>query len=173
MINRNSSPDSARRPGWRETIWSVPGSFVFAYFALVTTLGLPAVVVIVWREAANGVDAAGWWLWPTALTIEAAPLCGAVGIGIAFSALVTVQGAACLMVLYQYAVNRWVKPVINRNVEAGRAEGRVEGISEGRAEGITEGRTEADQEWAGWLARKEAAESRGLPFDEPPPNARR
>ena len=157
MINRNRSPDSARRPGCRETIWSVPGPFVFAYFALVTTLGLPVVAVIVWREAANGVDAAGWWLWPTALTIEAAPLCGVVGIGIAFSALVTVQGAACLMVLYQYAVNRWVKPVINRNVEAGRAEGV----------------TQADREWASWLARKEAAESRGLPFDEPPPNARR
>ena len=163
MINRNSnrSPDSARRPRWGETIWSVPGSFVFAYFALVTTLGLPAVVVIVWREAANGVDAAGWWLWPTALTIEAAPLCGVVGIGIAFSALVTVQGAACLMVLYQYAVNRWVKPIINRNVEAGRAEG------------VIVGRAEADQEWTGWLARKEAAERQGLPFDEPPPNARR
>ena len=73
------------------------------------------------------------------------------------------------MVLYQYAVNRWVKPVINRNVEAGRAEGRAEGITEGRAEGITE----ADQEWAGWLARREAAERQGLPFDEPPPNARR
>ena len=73
------------------------------------------------------------------------------------------------MVLYQYAFNRWVKPVINRNVEAGRAEG----ITEGRAEGVTEGRAEADQEWASWLARKEAAESQGLPFDEPPPNARR
>ena len=85
------------------------------------------------------------------------------------------------MVLYQYAVNRWVKPVINRNVEAGRAEGRAEGITEGRAEGITEGRAEgvtvgraeADREWAGWMARKEAAERQGLPFDEPPPNARR
>ena len=65
------------------------------------------------------------------------------------------------MVLYQYAVNRWVKPVINRNIEAGRAEG------------VTEGRAEADQEWASWLAHKEAAESQGLPFDEPPPNARR
>ena len=77
------------------------------------------------------------------------------------------------MVLYQYAFNRWVKPVINRNVEAGRAEGRAEGITEGRAEGVTEGRAEADREWAGWLARKEAAERQGLPFDEPPPNARR
>ena len=77
------------------------------------------------------------------------------------------------MVLYQYAVNRWVKPIINRNVEAGRVEGRAEGITEGRAEGVTVGRAEADREWAGWLARKEAAESRGLPFDEPPPNARR
>ena len=77
------------------------------------------------------------------------------------------------MVLYQYAVNRWVKPIINRNVEVGRAEGRAEGVTVGRAEGVTVGRAEADQEWTGWLARKEASESQGLPFDEPPPNARR
>ena len=138
--------------GWREAIWSIPGPFVFAYFALVTLAGLPAVVVIFWREAANGVDAP-WWLWPTTLTIEAAPRCGAVGIGIAFSALVTVQGAAFLMVLYQYAVNKWVKPMINRNIEKG-----VE---------------KTDQEWTDWLARKADAESRGLPFDEPTPREKR
>ena len=61
------------------------------------------------------------------------------------------------MVLYQYAVSKWVKPIINRNVEAGRAAG-VE---------------KTNQEWRAWLARKADAEGRGLPFDEPTPDERR
>ena len=71
------------------------------------------------------------------------------------------------MVLYDYASNRWVKPVIKRHQDAGRAEGREEGISIGH----TAGRREASQEWRAWLQRKNAAESQGLPFDEPPPDA--
>ena len=46
---------------------------------------------------------------------------------------------------------------------AGRAEGRTEGHTEGRAEGITEYRD--------WQTRKEEAEAKGKPFDEPPPEA--
>lgn len=57
------------------------------------------------------------------------------------------------MVLYEYAINRWVKPVIERHKE--------------------EGRQEAYQEWRAWLQRKYAAESRGLPFDEPRPSETR
>ena len=57
------------------------------------------------------------------------------------------------MVLYEYAINRWVKPVIKRHQDAGRAEGREE----------------AYQEWRAWLRRKDAAESQGLTFDEPEP----
>ena len=85
------------------------------------------------------------------------------------------------MVLYQFAVNKWVKPVIQRHKDAGRAEGRVEGLSEGCAEGRAEGRVEglsegraegyaeANRAWQTWLERKAAAESKGLPFDEPQP----
>ena len=65
------------------------------------------------------------------------------------------------MVLYQYAIERWVKPIINRNVEAGRAEGVEEGVEK------------TDQEWRAWLARRADAESRGLPFDEPMPDEKR
>ena len=169
----NSPSDNRERGGgWREAIWSVPRAFVFAYFGLLTLLGLPAVALIIWQEAANGVDAV-WWLWPTTLTVEAAPHCGAVGIGIAFSALVTVQGAAFLMVLYEYAVNKWVKPIINRNVEAGRAAGVEEGIEKGIEKGIEQGMEKTDQEWRAWLARKADAESQGLPFDEPMPDEKR
>ena len=73
------------------------------------------------------------------------------------------------MVLYQYAVNKWVKPIINRNVEAGRAAGVEEGIEKGRRQG----REESNQEWRAWLARQADAESRGLPFDEPMPDENR
>ena len=72
-------------------------------------------------------------------------------------------GAAFLMVMYQFAINKWVKPVIQRHREAGRAEGR--------AEGLAEGRTEANQAWKSWLERKTDAESKGLPFDEPRPGS--
>ena len=67
------------------------------------------------------------------------------------------------MVMYQFAVNKWVKPVIQRHKDAGRAEGRVEG----RAEGLSE----ANRAWQAWLERKTAAESEGLPFDEPQPGS--
>ena len=73
------------------------------------------------------------------------------------------------MVLYQYAIDRWVKPIINRNVEAGRAAGVEEGIEKGKSLG----REKTDQEWRAWLARKADAESRGLPFHEPTPDAKR
>ena len=63
------------------------------------------------------------------------------------------------MVLYQFAVNKWVKPVIQRHKDAGRAEGRAEGLSE------------ANRAWQTWLERKAAAESKGQPFDEPQPGS--
>ena len=61
------------------------------------------------------------------------------------------------MVLYEYAINRWVKPVIERHKEEGRKEGRKI----------------AHQEWRDWLQRKDAAESLGQPFDEPRPSKTR
>ena len=139
--------DSENGRGWREAVWSVPGPFILLYFALVTALGLPTLTVIIW-EKAQAVSA-NWWLWHTAVIRAAAPECGMAGIGIAIYALLAVQGVAFLMVLYQFAVNKWVKPVIQRHKDAGRAE--------------------ANRAWQAWLERKAAAESKGLPFDEPPP----
>ena len=136
---------------WRESIWSIPRPFVFAYFASVTLLGLPTVAVIAW-EKGQAVDAP-WWAWHTELIRAAAPECGWIGIGIAFSALVAIQGVTTLMVLYQYAIERWVKPLAEKRREEGREEGRAA----------------ANRQWEEWLQRKTEAESKGLPFDEPPP----
>lgn len=149
--NGNGNDQSDRRADWREAIWSVPRHFVFAYFALVTGIGWPTLTYILWQTA-QGV-AAVWWLWPFELVIAAAPRALTVGGGIAIYALFTVQGAAFLMVLYEFAVNRWVKPVIKRHKDAGRQE--------------------SDREWEEWADRKDEAESQGLPFDEPRPSKTR
>ena len=61
------------------------------------------------------------------------------------------------MVLYDYAINRWVKPVIKRHQDAGREHGQQE----------------ADRQWDEWADRKADAESLGLPFDEPRPSETR
>ena len=77
------------------------------------------------------------------------------------------------MVLYQYAIDRWVKPIINRNVEAGRAAGVEEGIEKGMEKGMEKGVEKTNREWRAWLARKSDAESQGQPFDEPTPDEKR
>ena len=46
---------------------------------------------------------------------------------------------------------------------------RDEGKAEGEAIGIEKGKAEERQKWTAWLARRDAAERAGLPFDEPPP----
>ena len=60
------------------------------------------------------------------------------------------------MSLYQFMVNRYVNPVIERH----------------RAEGRAEGRDEERVQWRQWLERRNDAEAQGLPFDEPPPDAK-
>ena len=57
------------------------------------------------------------------------------------------------MVGYRYAIERWVKPMAEKR----------------RAESYAKGQAEANRQWEEWLQRKTEAESRGLPFDEPPP----
>lgn len=44
-----------------------------------------------------------------------------------------------------------------------------EGREEGRKEGIEAGREERDAAWMAWYERMREAQSRGEPFDEPPP----
>ncbi len=44
-----------------------------------------------------------------------------------------------------------------------------EGREDGREEGLEEGRKEVDAAWSAWYDRMRKAQSRGEPFDEPPP----
>lgn len=51
----------------------------------------------------------------------------------------------------------------------GLAEGEARGLAEGEARGLVEGQAQMHRLWMEWLHRKEAAESEGVPFGEPPP----
>ena len=160
MATPEHRESASRSFNWREAIWSIPRPFVLLYFALLTIQGWPAMTAIIWEQA-QMVTASGlkWynWAWHTEVVRAAAPEVGQVGIGIAIYTLVTVQGVAFLMVLYNFMLEAGrhylIRPVIKRQEERGEAR--------------------ADQEWEDWLARKESAESQGQPFDEPPPSVRR
>ena len=81
------------------------------------------------------------------------------------------------MVLYDYLINRWCRPpeepAGKRRKNAGRDADSVadwkEGFIIGWKEGFADGKQKGYQECHAWLQRKDAAESRGLPFTETPP----
>ena len=47
---------------------------------------------------------------------------------------------------------------------------RTEGRAEGHAQGHAEARAETNKKWREWLQRKEEADSKGEPFNEPAPD---
>ena len=74
-------------------------------------------------------------------------------------------------------ISRWLRIKADEELrqiawEEGIAEGVAKGIAEGVAKGIAEGRSEAHRAWDEWLARMQAAQRDGKPFDEPPPSSR-
>ena len=67
-----------------------------------------------------------------------------------------------------YLTNKF-KTNVKKQVNEAKEEGKAEGKAEGREEGKAEGREEIQKAWVAWNARRIEAESKGLPFNEPPP----
>ena len=133
------------------------------------------------------------WLHPNysrGEVLEAAmahiPAVTALGIPATFTLMEVIQR---LMVTYDYLMNKYVRPLQEKQraegreqgLAEGRAEGREQGLAEGRAEGREQGLAEgkaagkaaAEAEFrrlvAEWNQRRLAAVARNEPFDEPPP----
>ncbi|MDE2786843.1 MAG: hypothetical protein OXL37_09300 [Chloroflexota bacterium] len=113
------------------------------------------------------------WLHPDygrSEVVEAAmahiPAVTALGIPATFTLMEVIQR---LMVTYDYLMNKYVRPLQERQ----RAEGREQGLAEGREEGREQGRAEAKAEFrqlvSEWNQRRLAAAEHNEPFDEPPP----
>lgn len=125
------------------------------------------------------------WLHPNysrGEVVEAAmahiPAVTALDIPVTFTLMEVIQR---LMVTYDYLMNKYVRPLQEKQraegreqgLAEGREEGRAEGRAEGQAEGRAQGRAEAEAEFrqlvGEWNRRRLAAAARNEPFDEPPP----
>ena len=132
----------------RESIWSVgkeTKSFYFVAFIIQFLLGTTLVVL---REALwNDADS----LFDTVIAIweSSAPI----AITSAAVAIVITELGRYLMVLARHLEER-----LEKTREVRRAEGRAEGLAE------------MQTQWEAWNVRRLEAESKGLPFTEPPPS---
>ena len=121
------------------------------------------------------------WLHPDyskGEVVEAAmahiPAVTALGIPATFTLMEVVQR---LMVTYDYLMNKYVRPLQEKQRAEGREQGLAEGLAEGREQGLAEGKAAgkaaAEAEFrrlAGeWNQRRLAAAARNEPFDEPHP----
>ena len=169
-------PPATPQPETRESVWSVSQRDATTFFRLLSLLWLVGLAYVAYRAPyPDTADSAPFWTRAGDYIIGVLAEFGLVAVGIAIIALLITRPlnliGELLMSLYQAMVNRYVTPVIERHREEGREEGRVEGREEGRVEGREEGREERDVQWQGWLQRRADAESKGQPFDEPPPGA--
>jgi len=153
-------PSATPEPETRESVWSVRQRDATAFFRLLSLLWVVGLAYVAYRTPYPlAADLTPGWLRAGDYTIAVLAEFGPVAVGIAIIALLITRPlnliGELLMSLYQAMVNRYVTPVIERH----------------RAEGRAEGRAERDELWQAWLQRRSDAESKGQPFDEPPPGA--
>ena len=135
----------------REPMWSIPPGWWTAFSALFI-IQVSLVSIIVGLDEIGHGDQDRRFAEVLSAVIDrlsAVPIVAA-----AFS-MVLLEGVKTIMVIGQYLENKLVKPLQERLREEGR----------------TEGGTRTHEEWADWNRRRLEAEEKGLPFDEPPPQA--
>ena len=136
----------------RESIWSVgkeTKSFYFVAFILQFLFGMTSIAL---RETFQN-DTDNFLDTVIVIWESSAPI----AITSAAVAIVITELGRYLMVLARHLEER-----LERTREVRRAEGRVQGR--------TEGRVEIQKKWEAWNVRRLEAESKGLPFTEPPPS---
>ena len=100
---------------------------------------------------------AGDWLYIQSIITE--QLVRAAGASLILSYIITDGGDMVISAILR-----------ERNRKKDLEEGRREGLKEGLKEGRQEGRSEVQSQWESWNQRRQEAEKRGEPFNEPPPN---
>ena len=149
---------NAREPD-RQSIWSVASGWLPAYFALFNALGLLGTAFAIIRNVL-------WIAHPTIHDMIWAIIADMVIVGMASAviSILIVETGKNAMIVGTYLEDMLKKRRARQMAEAVER-GRAEGIAKGRSEGVAEN----DAKWRAWNARRLAAESKGEPFDEPPP----
>ena len=145
---------NARDPE-RQSIWSVASGWLPAYFALFNALGLLGVGFVVVRNVL-------WVSHPTVHDMIWAIITGIVVVGAASAtaSILAVETGKNVMI-----VGTYLEEMLKKRRARQLAEVRAEGVDEG----LTKGRSDLAAEIREWNARRLAAQSKGEPFDEPPP----
>ncbi len=73
------------------------------------------------------------------------------------------------MIRFTSKIERAVAAATEEALKKGLEEGRKEGREEGLKEGIAKGSVEIYRAWTDWNKRREEAEAKGVPFNDPPP----
>lgn len=156
----------------REPPWSIPYGWRVAYVLTFAVKMIAYTLIVARQEIASGghrnaID----------ITIAVIERDSTVTPGIGASTIILMEGVSYLVITYNYLHNKFVQPLIDkREAEIERrlaesvAEGLAEGLAEGKARGMAEGKAEMHLRWADWNSRRLEAESKGIPFDEPPPS---
>ena len=163
-------PPTTPQPEERESVWSVSRRDARTFFRLLALLWLVGLAYVIRRTPypTHHPPSEAWSPPPTRwdavgdFTVAVLGEFGPLAVGIAIIAMLLTRPlnvtGVLLMSLYQFMVNRYINPVIERHV------------ARGRAAGLVEGRAERDADWLEWLRRRQDAEADGEPFDEPPPS---
>ena len=128
----------------RAPIWAIPRGAIAAYFGLFTLFDLFGLTFIVWYDI--------FITHTTALhdTIRMFILnAGPIAVGSAGLALTIIEAPRSTMVFASYLSAKLLEPLKEKQRQEGREQGRAE--------------------WRAWNNRRLEAESRGEPFNEPPP----
>ena len=145
----------------RESIWSISPRWKTAYFLLFSVQSLVGAGLLSWYEIAQRTE-------DSAVETVLAVISGMAEVGVAAAVVtvVTTEVTQNVMVTGEYLRQKLVEPLKERQREEGRKEGREEGL----AEGLEKGREAERAAWDAWNRRRMDAESKGEPFDEPPPS---
>ncbi len=80
-------------------------------------------------------------------------------------AVVPFSQYALLCILGVFELGGTLMLLYFHKIEQATKQGREQGIEQGREQG----RSEAHRAWSDWNTRRQEAEAKGLPFNEPPP----
>ena len=149
MTTNNDVP-----PTPKDTLWTAISQSRYWYGSTFLIIGIPSQII-----AITGVISENQGIietWRAALGPSEQVMATSFG-----GAFMLTEGVRLSMVL-AHGVKNWLQD---------RREKRLaEALAKGESIGLEKGRKEERQAWTEWLARREAAESRGEPFTEPPPN---
>ena len=182
----------SRRQPERESLWSVGRKWLPWCLGLIFALTIGWVALIAWDEVAYGRHESALTMG-IAVVKEAAPAQPLIVVCAIFITTVLDMAGGLAVVTAKFLTDKFLEPRrerlrqqtlkegyemgveqgLEQGLEQGREQGHEQGLEQGREQGLEEGRAEGEEamlrRWTEWNNRRQEAERKGDPFNEPPP----